>query len=475
MGALRVCVSASAADRLSCARDLIRSCTPGTRVLIVGASRGAADDLAREVAASVPATFGLQRLSLTQLAAKTAILSLASEGVTTSTWLGTEAVAARVAFDARRDQALTYFGPVSGTPGFPRALARTLQELRLAGVAGRQLTGCRSPAAISRICSSASSVLCSRVECGSCAALSRRRARGRNVLRSPTWSCSWISPTSMPPSANWSARSSPACGHPWRRSQHGDHDSVSFLVQRGGVVEDRGADGNDDLACLRRFLFTRDALPVERALDGSLSCSPRQAKGASRSRSRDASSRKRVDGVRFDEMAILVRSPHSYFGLLEHALTRAGVPAWFDRGTDGRIPPAARFWRCSRARQRGCRRRGLPSISRLDRCRRSASAQPDVGRASGRDGQSRARMTTMDDRRRARCRTEQRDTDQRGCRHAAGAVALGEAARRSRRDRRRRRSMDAAARRQSEGARTAEARGAPGREAGRRGSRPSRT
>ena len=59
---------------------VIRACAPGTRVLIVGASRGAADDLAREVAASVPATFGLQRLSLTQLAAKTAILTLASDG-----------------------------------------------------------------------------------------------------------------------------------------------------------------------------------------------------------------------------------------------------------------------------------------------------------------------------------------------------------------------------------------------------------
>src|SRR4029453_16199841 len=57
-----------------------------------------------------------------------------------STWLGTEAVAARVAFDARRDRSLTYFGPVSNTPGFPRALARTLQELRLADVEGRQLT-----------------------------------------------------------------------------------------------------------------------------------------------------------------------------------------------------------------------------------------------------------------------------------------------------------------------------------------------
>ena len=37
-------------------------------------------------------------------------------------------------------------------------------------------------------------------------------------------------------------------------------------------------------------------------------------------------------GVRFDEMAILVRAPHQYHGLLEHALERARVPAWFDRG-----------------------------------------------------------------------------------------------------------------------------------------------
>src|SRR5262245_52299583 len=140
MGALRVCVSASAADRLASARDVIRACAPGTRVLIIGASRGAADDLARSVAVSMPATFGLQRLSLTQFAAKTAILTLASEGLSSSTWLGTEAVAARVAFDATRDGALTYFDAVARTPGFPRALARTLQELRLADVRSPQLT-----------------------------------------------------------------------------------------------------------------------------------------------------------------------------------------------------------------------------------------------------------------------------------------------------------------------------------------------
>ena len=40
-------------------------------------------------------------------------------------------------------------------------------------------------------------------------------------------------------------------------------------------------------------------------------------------------------------MAVLVRSPRDYAGLLEHALSRAGIPAWFDRGT-GRPHPAGR-------------------------------------------------------------------------------------------------------------------------------------
>ena len=38
-------------------------------------------------------------------------------------------------------------------------------------------------------------------------------------------------------------------------------------------------------------------------------------------------------GVAFDEIAVLVRAPAHYLGLIEHALARAGVPAYFERGT----------------------------------------------------------------------------------------------------------------------------------------------
>ena len=46
-------------------------------------------------------------------------------------------------------------------------------------------------------------------------------------------------------------------------------------------------------------------------------------------------------GVPFDQMAVLLRAPQTYVGLLEHAFARAGVPAWFERGTR-RPDPAGR-------------------------------------------------------------------------------------------------------------------------------------
>ena len=48
--------------------------------------------------------------------------------------LGAEAIAARAAFDAHQSGELAYFAPVADLPGFPRAVARTLSELQLAGV-----------------------------------------------------------------------------------------------------------------------------------------------------------------------------------------------------------------------------------------------------------------------------------------------------------------------------------------------------
>jgi hypothetical protein len=343
MGALRVCVSASAVDRLSAARDVIRACLPGTRVLIVGASRGAADDLAREVAAAVPATFGLQRLSLTQLAARTAILALASDGLTSSTWLGTEAVAARVAFDARRDHSLSYFGPVSNTPGFPRALARTLQELRLARVNPGQLT--RLPLAGGDLADLLDRVESSFDSASTADRAALFRAAARAAAATPVADVVVLLDLAYEHAVERELVSAVVGRVPSTLatvlSGEGDRDSLDYLAGLGGVVESRRSDAVDDLACLRRFLFKRDAPPIERALDGSLTVFSAPGEGRESVEIARRLLHEARRGIRFDEMAILVRAPQSYFGLLEHALSRAGVPAWFDRGTR-RPHPAGR-------------------------------------------------------------------------------------------------------------------------------------
>jgi CRISPR/Cas system-associated exonuclease Cas4 (RecB family) len=301
--------------------------------LIVGASRGAADDLARDVAATLPATFGLQRVSLTQLAARTAIVALATEGKTPSTRLGAEAVAARAAFDATRQGSLGYFAPVASTPGFPRALSRTLQELRTAGVNARWLLRASRGGAdladllerVGEAFERASSV--DRATLFATATDVIRRAHPAPLVvlvdlqlderAAETFVAALIA------GAEKALATMPGS----------DRDGIARLEAMGGIVEEPGADGSGDLACLRRYLFSRGIPPGERRLDGSLEFFSAPGEGREAVEIARRILREARAGVRFDEMAVLVRSPQHYVGLIEHALRRAKVPAWFSRGT----------------------------------------------------------------------------------------------------------------------------------------------
>src|SRR5204863_1251065 len=48
-------------------------------------------------------------------------------------------------------------------------------------------------------------------------------------------------------------------------------------------------------------------------------------------------------GTAFDEMAVLLRATDLYGSLLEVALQRAGIPAWFARGTSRPDPSGRAF------------------------------------------------------------------------------------------------------------------------------------
>jgi hypothetical protein len=117
--------------------------SPSAEVVIVGASRGAADDFARTTASRMGATFGLARFSLTELASRVAAAGLAGAHRVPGTRAGAEATAARAVFDAVAAGDLEYFAPVALMPGFPRALAGTLHELRLASISPERLAEAR--------------------------------------------------------------------------------------------------------------------------------------------------------------------------------------------------------------------------------------------------------------------------------------------------------------------------------------------
>jgi hypothetical protein len=131
--------SFSAAERIDLASQFVRSFPTGTEILLVGASRDAVDDFVRALACCAHATFGLHRFSLTQFAARLAIGKLAAAGVAPSSAVGAEALAVRAAYEAAMRNELPYFAPVTKFPGFARATAATIGDLRAAGIPAEKL------------------------------------------------------------------------------------------------------------------------------------------------------------------------------------------------------------------------------------------------------------------------------------------------------------------------------------------------
>src|SRR5436305_15082257 len=66
---LRVVTSTSAAARLSAARSFLRQLPLASEAIVIGATRGAADDFVRSIAVDAGATFGFTTLNLTEVAA----------------------------------------------------------------------------------------------------------------------------------------------------------------------------------------------------------------------------------------------------------------------------------------------------------------------------------------------------------------------------------------------------------------------
>ena len=119
--------------RIDRARTWLESRLVAEEVLIIGVSLGAANELARKVAEEKGAAFGWHRVTLPQLAAALAAPLLAQRKLVPISRLGAEAIVARVVH-RQAEAGLGPYQPVGETPGFARAIAAVIAELRLASL-----------------------------------------------------------------------------------------------------------------------------------------------------------------------------------------------------------------------------------------------------------------------------------------------------------------------------------------------------
>jgi len=335
--------SPAAADRVAAAHAFVADFPPGTELLLIGATRPAIDELARAACVRHGASFGLHRFTPLQLAVRLAQDHLAARGLSHGGDLAAEAIATRVTFDALAAGRLTYYEPVARLPGFGRALAATVDDLRRAGVTAAALAAEPAPGPDLAILLGAFAAHCD------AAALADRATvldLATNAVR---------------------ARRDPLIGLPTllldvAADSHAERvflDAVLAAAPRACVTQPRGDPGAvatrparrrappptdhtpaSSLTRLRHHLFADAADPVD-AFDDTVRFFSAPGEGRECIEIARAVLDEARAGVAFDDMAVLLRMADPYVPLLEAAFTRATIPAYFAHGSR-RPDPAGR-------------------------------------------------------------------------------------------------------------------------------------
>jgi len=129
--ARRLIRSPRAFERLRAARAWLESIPAGSEALIIESGWEAADDLVRGLASERRGLFAIHRLTLNRLVGLLAAEELARARVVPAGGLAAEAVVARAVYRLKAAGAIPYFEAIAERPGFPAAMALTLEELRL--------------------------------------------------------------------------------------------------------------------------------------------------------------------------------------------------------------------------------------------------------------------------------------------------------------------------------------------------------
>lgn len=328
----------NAARRLAAARVFIRRhASAAHHVLVVGPARAAADELVAGVALELGGLAGVGRAGLGELAARLAMPVLVRRGLLPTPALGDEALAARAVFESRLANELSYFTPVADLPGFPRALGRTMSELRLAGIEAADLAGDPALQDLGQLLARANA---ERRRAGAVdyATLLATAAEGAAEPASPVRQARLLLldvPVHSAADSRFVRALIEHAADVLVTVPAADGRTRAMLQSAGaapGDPEEPPAQVPGALDRLQRHLFAEDTPPAG-ALDDSVVMFSAPGEGREAVEIARRLLAEAARGVPFDEMAVLLRAPQTYLSLLEHALDRAGVPAWYFRGT----------------------------------------------------------------------------------------------------------------------------------------------
>ncbi len=335
--ATRRIVTSFDGGRLQVAAAFVQGAAAGSEVLILAGARGAADDLARECARG-GGLLGVHRLTLTQLAAVLATESGARQRLAPISALGMEALAARAAFECRARGALEYFAPVADTPGFARALASTLSELRREGVDRDQLAKAGAAGAdLARLLgvwerelaerSLSDRAMLYRLAAEAAAPPAQHRLLGLPLL---LLDCRLDTAVERELAAAVARRAPGVLA----TAVAADPDGIQRLEEILGAKAEGPTDSESRSALdrARRCLFSLD-IPAAAETDDTVEIFSAPGEGMECVEIARRIRRLAESGTPFDRVAILLRNPGSYQPMVEEALRRAGIPGYFTRGT----------------------------------------------------------------------------------------------------------------------------------------------
>lgn len=322
--------------------EFLRENAARGEILVLGPTRAAANEAVLQ--AFDVGSCGIHALTLTQLAANLAARSLADARLAPVSKLGLEALATRIVHRARSEDQLDYFAPVAQTPGFPRAAARTIAELRLAGVQATEVAATGAPGSdLAKLMtlyereleqrSLADLAILLRLAAEEAGRAKHRFTRLPLVLLGLA-----VDSSSHEKLLSALIAKSPAVV---ATAVTGDEGAIEAL-ERVLAVRAENLDTAPPASTLdrvRNWLFSPESPPKAEYDAGLLFSAPGESHECVEIARRIRALAQQ--GTPFDRIAILLRHVEQYQPLVEEALRRASIPGYFSRGA-ARPDPAGR-------------------------------------------------------------------------------------------------------------------------------------